>query len=59
MYDLLAIGSSVKNIISLVNELDVYVDSLPFIIELEFLKGKERLEEYINEKTLIHSVLKY
>lgn len=57
--DLLATGGSVENIISLLNELDANVDSLSFIIELEFLGGMSKLEKVIDDNTLIHSVLKY
>jgi adenine phosphoribosyltransferase len=62
--DLLATGGSVNNVISLIQEMGGFVDSVSFIIELDFLKGREKLEKRLNisNKTLgydIYSVLHY
>ncbi len=55
--DLLATGGSVNNVIDLIQEMGGFVDSVSFIIELEFLKGKKKLEQSINCD--VYSVLKY
>ncbi len=62
--DLLATGGSVNNIISLIQEMGGCVDSLSFIIELDFLNGREKIEEMLKKlnKTIgydIYSVLNY
>ena len=62
--DLLATGGSVNNVIWLIQEMGGFVDSVSFIIELDFLKGREKLEERldVSNKTLgydIYSVLHY
>ena len=62
--DLLATGGSVNNVIWLIQEMGGFVDSVSFIIELDFLKGREKLEERldVSNKTLgydIYSILHY
>ena len=62
--DLLATGGSVNNVITLIQEMGGFVDSLSFIIELDFLNGREKIEEILKKsnKTLgydIYSVLNY
>jgi adenine phosphoribosyltransferase len=44
--DLLATGGTAKATVELVEGLDGIVVGLPFIIELEFLNGREKLEGY-------------
>ena len=44
--DVLATGGTAKATIELVEQLGGIVVGLPFIIELEFLNGRERLEGY-------------
>ena len=43
--DLLATGGSVENVIKLIKEMGGFVDSVSFIIELDFLNGREKLEK--------------
>lgn len=62
--DVLATGGSVDNIISLIKEMGGFVDSISFIIELEFLNGREKISKQLDtsNKTLgfdIYSVLHY
>jgi adenine phosphoribosyltransferase len=52
--DLLATGGTVKGTIELVERLKGDVVGLGFLVELEFLKGRDRLEG-----RRIHSVIKY
>jgi len=52
--DLLATGGTVLGTIELVRELKAEVVGLAFLVELLFLKGRERLSEYN-----IHSVVQY
>lgn len=52
--DLLATGGTAAAVASLVESLGGRVVSLGFLIELEFLKGREKIKDYE-----IHSVLKY
>jgi adenine phosphoribosyltransferase len=52
--DLLATGGTVLGTIELVKELKAEVVGLAFLVELLFLKGRERLREYE-----IHSVIQY
>lgn len=52
--DLLATGGTTKAIIELVESMGGKVVKLAYLIELEFLKGREVLEGYD-----IHSVIKY
>ena len=44
--DVLATGGTAKATVELVEQLGGEVVGLPFIIELEFLNGRERLEGY-------------
>jgi adenine phosphoribosyltransferase len=55
--DLLATGGSVNNVMDLIKEMGGFVDSVSFIIELEFLKGRKKLEQSLNFD--VYSVLKY
>lgn len=62
--DVLATGGSVDNVISLIKEMGGFVDSVSFMIELEFLNGRKKIEDSLNvsNKTLgydIYSVLQY
>ena len=61
--DLLATGGSVENVMHLVQEMGGFVDSISFIIELDFLNGKEKLEKRLNvsneNRYDIYSVLHY
>ena len=52
--DLLATGGTAAAVAKLVKSLGGHVAGIGFLIELEFLKGREKLSEYE-----IHSVLKY
>jgi len=52
--DLLATGGTVKAVTDLVQQLKGKVVGIAFLIELVFLKGKEKLKGYP-----IHSVIKY
>jgi adenine phosphoribosyltransferase len=52
--DVLATGGTAKATVELVEQLGGEVVGLPFIIELEFLHGRERLEGYE-----VFSLLKY
>jgi adenine phosphoribosyltransferase len=52
--DLLATGGTVLGTIELVKELKAKVVGLAFLVELPFLKGRERLGEYD-----IHSVIQF
>lgn len=52
--DLLATGGTAKAVSSLVETLNAHVAGLGFLIELEFLKGRDKLARYD-----LHSVLKY
>ncbi len=61
--DLLATGGSVENVMNLVQEMGGFVDSISFIIELDFLNGKEKLEKRLkvsnDSRYDIYSVLHY
>ncbi len=62
--DLLVTSGSVENVISLIQEMGGFVDSTSFIIELDYLNGRKKLEETLNvsNKTLgydIYSVLQF
>lgn len=52
--DLLATGGTAAAVAQLVESLGGVVAGMGFLIELEFLKGKEKIEKYD-----LHSVLKY
>ena len=52
--DVLATGGTAKATVELVEQLGGEVVGLPFIIELEFLNGRERLEGYD-----VYSLIKY
>jgi adenine phosphoribosyltransferase len=52
--DLLATGGTAAAVVSLVEELNGRVAGLGFLIELGFLKGREKIGQYD-----IHTVLKY
>jgi adenine phosphoribosyltransferase len=52
--DVLATGGTAKATVELVEQLRGEVVGLPFIIELEFLNGRERLEGYD-----VYSLIKY
>ncbi|MBA3366091.1 MAG: adenine phosphoribosyltransferase [Actinobacteria bacterium] len=52
--DLLATGGTAKAKVDLVEQLGGEVVGLAFVIELEFLKGRERLSEYE-----VHSLIQY
>jgi adenine phosphoribosyltransferase len=52
--DLLATGGTAAAVAGLVDSLGGQVAGLGFLIELEFLKGREKLQKY-----QVHSVLKY
>ncbi|MDO4721091.1 MAG: adenine phosphoribosyltransferase [Peptostreptococcaceae bacterium] len=52
--DLLATGGTVEAVAKLIESLGGEVAAMEFLIELEFLKGRERLGEYY-----IHSLVKY
>ncbi|MGH9446705.1 MAG: adenine phosphoribosyltransferase [Terriglobia bacterium] len=52
--DLLATGGTAAAVASLVEQLNGRVAGFGFLIELEFLKGRERIQQYD-----IHTVLKY
>lgn len=51
--DLLATGGTTKAVIELVRRLGGEIVGIGFLIELDFLKGRERLQEY-NVYSLIH-----
>jgi adenine phosphoribosyltransferase len=52
--DLLATGGTAAAVAQLVESLGGQVAGIGFLIELEFLKGREKLTRYE-----VHSVLKY
>lgn len=52
--DLLATGGTAAAVASLVESLGGHIAGLGFLIELEFLKGRDKLPKYE-----VHSVLKY
>lgn len=52
--DLLATGGTARAVVNLVEELGGVVVGLGFVVELEFLPGRKKLEGYD-----IHSLLKY
>ena len=52
--DLLATGGTAAAVAQLVESLGGVVAGMGFLIELEFLKGKEKISKYD-----LHSVLKY
>jgi adenine phosphoribosyltransferase len=52
--DLLATGGTAAAVASLVESLGGHIVGIGFLIELEFLKGREKLQQYE-----VHSVLKY
>ncbi len=52
--DLLATGGTVKGVTDLVKKFDCNIVGLAFLIELEFLKGRERLKDYE-----VFSLIKY
>ena len=52
--DVLATGGTAKATVELVEQLGGEVVGLPFIIELEFLNGRERLQGYD-----VYSLIKY
>jgi adenine phosphoribosyltransferase len=52
--DLIATGGSARATISLIERLGAQVAGLSFLIELKFLKGRERLSAY-----QVHSVIQY
>ncbi|MCA9405360.1 MAG: adenine phosphoribosyltransferase [Candidatus Omnitrophica bacterium] len=52
--DLLATGGTVKAVIDLIKQQNVEIAGVAFLIELEFLKGKDKLKD-----VEIYSVLKY
>jgi adenine phosphoribosyltransferase len=52
--DLLATGGTAAAVANLVKSLGGHVAGIGFLIELDFLKGREKLSEY-----QIHSVLRY
>lgn len=52
--DLLATGGTVKGVTDLVKKFDCKIVGLAFLIELEFLKGRERLKDYE-----VFSLIKY
>jgi adenine phosphoribosyltransferase len=52
--DLLATGGTAAAVAALVESLGGQVAGIGFLIELEFLKGREKLSRYE-----LHSVLKY
>ena len=62
--DLLATGGSVDNVISLIEKMGGFVESVSFIIELKFLYGREKIKKQleVSNKTSeydIYSVLQY
>jgi len=52
--DLLATGGTVKAVTELIEKAKGKVTGISFLIELEFLKGKDKLKDYN-----IHSLIKY
>lgn len=52
--DLLATGGTARAVVDLVERLDAEVVGLSFVVELEFLKGRERLGDHH-----VHSLIKY
>ena len=52
--DLLATGGTAEAVIRLVEKLGATVLGLAFLVELKFLKGRERLKNY-----RIHSLIQY
>ncbi|MGH9354334.1 MAG: adenine phosphoribosyltransferase, partial [Terriglobia bacterium] len=52
--DLLATGGTARAVAGLVEQLGGRVTGMGFLIELEFLKGREKVSQYE-----IHTVLKY
>jgi adenine phosphoribosyltransferase len=57
--DVLATGGSMDNVITLIKEMGGYVDSVSFIIELDFLNGRKKLENSLKASTDVYSVLHY
>ena len=54
MDDLLATGGTIVAVIELVNKLKGQIVEIAFLIELEFLKGREKIKDYP-----VFSVIKY
>lgn len=54
--DLLATGGTVSAVIDLLNKMNCNVIEIAFLIELTFLKGREKLAEFGND---IFSIIKY
>jgi adenine phosphoribosyltransferase len=52
--DLLATGGTAAAVAGLINSLGGHITGIGFLVELEFLKGREKLRAYD-----VHSVLKY
>lgn len=52
--DLLATGGTVKAVTELIKKFDCKIRGLAFLIELEFLKGREKLKDYE-----VFSLMKY
>lgn len=52
--DLLATGGTVRAVTELVHKLEAAIVGISFLIELEFLNGKERLKEFP-----VHSLIKF
>jgi adenine phosphoribosyltransferase len=44
--DLLATGGTVKGVVDLLKKFDCKITAIAFLIELEFLKGRDRLKDY-------------
>jgi len=44
--DLLATGGTVKAVIEMVEKLNAKIEGIAFVIELSFLKGREKLKKY-------------
>lgn len=55
--DLLATGGTAEASIRLIQKTGAAVKSIHFLIELEFLQGKEKLKKY--QDTSIHSLIQY
>ena len=52
--DLLATGGTTKAVIDLMTKLNAHIIEIAYLIELEFLKGRDKLDNYP-----IHSIVKY
>ena len=52
--DLLATGGTARAVVDLLKKLEAHVVGLSFVVELEFLKGRDRLAGYD-----VHSLIKY